>query len=232
MRPLARCAWIAVAALMIAATTSAAALDRAGTWSPSGILAPAGHATAPALISDGSFELGPPPASAWTEVAAPVCERIGDFSGEWYVSAYDGTYDFWAGGYCNDEQSGQLLPATASVTQTVTVPAGNSVLSFYYVAFRPDADDTPADGDRAYVAVNGEEKWALPLTRASNTYPSWTGPIHVDLIAYAGQDVALSIGGVSVGSVTGNARIDQIEFVADSVPTRPATWGSLKAIWR
>ncbi len=184
-----------------------------------------------ALVFDGSFELGPPPASAWTEENNSTCERIGDFSGEWYVSAYDGTYDYWAGGYCTDSL-GVRFPVISSVTQQVAVPADSAMLSFYYIAFRPDVDDNPADGDRAYVAVNGVEVWTLPLIRANNTYPSWVGPVTVDLSSYAGQSIALSFGGIPVGDITGNARFDYIEFAYAPTPAEPVTWGKVKSLYR
>ncbi len=184
-----------------------------------------------ALVFDGSFELGPPPASAWTEVNNSTCERIGDFSGEWYVSAYDGMYDYWAGGYCVDSL-GVRFPVTSSVSQNVSVPADSAMLSFYYIAFRPDEDDVPADGDHAYVAVNGVELWTLPLIRANNTYPSWVGPITVDLGAYAGQSVELSFGGVPVGDITGNARFDYIEFIYALTPVESVSWGKVKSLYR
>jgi hypothetical protein len=194
-------------------------------------LALGGHAAA-ALIQDGSFELGPPPASAWTEANNSACERIGDFSGEWYVSAYDGLYDYWAGGYCVDPGTGQRFPVISSVTQTVTVPADRAMLSFYYIAFRPDPDDNPPDGDRAYVAIDGVEIWTLEFVQANNTYPNWVGPILVDLSAYAGQSIELTFGGVPVGEVTGNARFDYIEFVFTPTPVEPSSWGRLKALYR
>lgn len=206
-------------------------LDREGTWVPSASHAPIQPANTLALINDGSFELGPPPASAWTETSGPACERIGDWSGQWYVSAYDGTNDYWAGGYC-DDGTGATAPVTSSVTQDMAVVPGNAMLTFYYVALRPDLDDVPPDGDHAYAAVNGTEVWSLPLTQASNTYPSWAGPVSIDLSAYAGQTIALSFGGVGVGTATGNARIDLIEFTTSPTPARNDSWGSVKFLYR
>ena len=220
---------LTLAILMIAGSASAS-LDRSGTWIPTASPPPAAPASVLALINDGSFELGPPPASAWTEVNSSTCERIGDWSVVWYVSSYHGYNDYWAGGYC-DDGSGNV-PITSSVSQAILVPAGMTLLSFYYVALRPDPDDNPPDGDRAYVAVNGAPVWTLPLVQASNTYPDWTGPVTVDLSAYAGQTIALTCGGVSVGNVTGNLRFDYIELLPGTVPVETATWGALKALYR
>ena len=78
-----------------------------------------------ALINDGSFENGPPPGSAWTEVTSTACEWIGDWSAVWGVAAHDGTYDYWAGGYCGG------VPTTSSVSQAgIAVPATDNDLRF------------------------------------------------------------------------------------------------------
>lgn len=201
--------------IVIALLCGAAAVSLAGTPLP-----------------DGSFEQGPPPASGWTEASDHSCEWIGDHSGTWYVSAYDGTQDFWAAGYCLDDVSGENVPVSTSVSQSLTVPADSSVLSFYYIAFRTAGDDVPADGDRAYIAVNGAEVWTLPLTSDNNTYPSWVGPVTVDLAAWGGQAVTLSLGGVSVGADTGNLRFDLLTFEPSSTPVEGASWGALKALYR
>ena len=220
------------AATLLAGAATGATVDRAGVWTPSArLLAPAAIATSRALVNDGSFELGPPPASAWTEVSTPACEWIGDFSSAWYVSPFDGANDYWAGGYCTDPDTDEFLPATSSVSQSIQIPAADSKLTFHYISFRADADDEPADGDRAYIAVNGVEVWSSPFVQATNTYPDWTGPLEVDLAAWAGQTVTLTIGGVSVGSATGNARFDYFEFVANPTPTGSTTWSTVKSLY-
>jgi hypothetical protein len=227
-----RIAMTIAAALFVAGIAAGASLDRAGVWTGQPPARPDGP-TAPsrALINDGGFEQGPPPASAWTEVVVGSCEWIGDNSGAWYVSAYEGTNDVWLGGYC-DDGAGGYGPATTTVTQDVSVPAGATTLAFHYIALRLDADDEPADGDRAYVAVDGAEVWTLPFVSADNTYPDWTGPVEIDLGAWAGQTVSLTFGGVGVGDATGNIRFDAIEFVAGSTPAELASWGALKSMYR
>jgi hypothetical protein len=199
-----------------------------------GLLLAAGAALAESrsLITDGSFEQGPPPASAWTESANAPCERIGDHSGDWYVSAYHGSLDYWVAGFCYDEGTGETLPVTGAVTQTLTIPADTTVLTFYYIAFRPTSDDAPLDGDRAYVAVGGTELWTLPLVQANDSYPNWVGPVELDLSAYAGQSIELAIGGVSEGEATGNARIDDVELVASATPAAHLSWSAVKALYR
>jgi hypothetical protein len=220
-----------ILAVLMASGAAAATLDRSGSWTPPKFQPPLLPTNlGDALINDGSFELGPPPASAWTEVANPTCGRIGDFTSVWYVSAYDGTNDYWAGGYC-DGGSGNV-PLTSSVTQTITIPTATPQLSFHYIAFRPDADDAAPDGDHAYVAANGAEVWTLPLVRASDTYPEWSEAITVDLSAYADQSIALTFGGISEGGLTGNIRFDFIELTAGPAIVETATWGAVKALYR
>jgi hypothetical protein len=219
---------------LVAGSASAASLDRNGTWVPGEFHQHNALHMPRTLINDGSFEQGPPPASAWTEVSnSPACEWIGDFSSAWYMSSWDGYMDYWAGGYCIDEGTGELFTVTSSVAQVIQVPVETTRLSFYYAAFRPDADDVPADGDHVYVAVNGVEVWRLDLVRDNNTYPNWAGPVYVDLEAYAGQSVSLTFGGISVGDVTGNVRFDYIELIpGDPTAVASSRWGSVKALYR
>lgn len=217
---------VALALLIISGVAAAASLDKTGTWVPSGAYTPAPPGGVRALINDGSFELGPPPGSAWTEVSSTACEWIGNWSSAWGVGALDGMNDYWGGGYCGG------VPTSSSVTQTVLVPVGSSTLSFYYLAYRPDVDDVPPDGDHGYLQVNGVDKWTLAFTVANNTYPLWVGPVLLDLSAYEGQNVSLSFGAVSVGSLTGNFRVDYIEFVAGPTAAEQTTWGAVKAVYR
>jgi hypothetical protein len=156
------------------------------------------------LVNDGSFENGPPPASAWTETTDNLCEWIGDWSAVWGAAAYDGLNDYWGGGYCSG------VPSSDSVEQSITVPAGGQ-LSFWYMAYRVDADDAAVD--TAYVDVDGNTVWSLDLVLANNTFPNWV-KVSADLSAYEGQTVNLKIGANSFGDQTGNIRFDFVEFAS------------------
>jgi len=220
------------AALLAAGAATGATLDRAGVWAPPALVPDAGTAAADrSLVPDGSFEQGPPPASAWAETAAGGCEWIGDNSGAWYVSAFDGVNDVWLGGYC-DDGAGGYGPTSTTITQDVAVPAGDPVLSFRYLALRVDQDDEPADGDRAYVTVDGVEVWSFPFVSAGNTYPDWTGPVEIDLSAWAGRTVPLAFVGIGVGEATGNARFDYVGIGDGATPAERSTWSALKASYR
>ncbi len=155
------------------------------------------------LVNDGSFENGPPPASAWEEDKNTACEWIGN----WPTGAYHGAYDFWAGGYCKVDE--HAYPNSNSVSQLLYVPRADPTLYFYYLLIRIDSDD-PIPDDYAYVQVNGDQVWQKYLTDAQSTY-AWVGT-SVDLSAYAGQIIELKLGAHSQGELTGNIHYDYIQL--------------------
>lgn len=175
---------------------------------------------APQLVNDGSFENGPPPASAWTETSSTTCEWIGNFTAAWGVPAYDGTFDYWGGGYCGDTYE----RSSSSVTQTLTIPAETSLLAFHYIHYRPSADD-PVANDFAYVTIDGSEIWSLTSIQAANNYPNWELAT-IDISAYAGQTVELGFGFTSNAdgnvNLTGNIRYDAITFLDESTCEFPS----------
>jgi Zn-dependent metalloprotease len=158
------------------------------------------------LINDGSFENGPPPASAWTEWSSTGCEWIQNPSGVWGIPAYDGTYAFWAGGYCSG-------PNSNHVEQTIDIPAGATNLGFWMVFYRPD-DDDPPNNDVFTVSINGTPIFTRDIAQANNTYPNWVEQV-VDISTYAGQTVILRFEGSSTGDLTGNVLVDYI-YIAET----------------
>lgn len=218
MRVTARLVLLAAVAISIAAALAApAAADQSPTadrnWKPSGQIRsqpePLVSSTLE-LINDGSFENGPPPASAWAETTTTVCEWIVDPSGVFGVPAYDGTYAFWAGGYCP-----LGVPNTDWVTQQVLVPAplpaDATNLSFWYLCSRLDPDDENLDV--AHISINGTDIWTLEMTMANDTGSQWVNE-QVDISAYAGQSVALELGGTGVG-FAGNLLFDYLQWVVE-----------------
>src|SRR6185503_14642360 len=111
----------AILEFLVVTGSTAASLDRAGIWTPTKLQPP------PVTVGIGSL------------INDATCERIGNFSSVWYVSAYHGDNDYWAGGYCNNGSAN--VPIISSVAQTLIIPADTPQLSFYYISFRPDADD-------------------------------------------------------------------------------------------
>ncbi|MCB0083679.1 MAG: hypothetical protein KDE47_22220, partial [Caldilineaceae bacterium] len=158
------------------------------------------------LINDGSFEADPA-VGPWTEFDSTACTPwIGDWSSIVGVTAYDGLQYFWAGGYCG-------APNNNSASQTITIPANQPRLSFWYYAVRSDPDD-PSDNGTASVKVDGTAVWTLEMSQANNT-SGWVNAI-VDLSAYAGQSVNLTFGAVQGASGVGNVFFDQIETLLPS----------------
>lgn len=185
-----------------------------------GFVAPGGDAVASAVpaspagsfgIADHSFENGPPPASAWTEVTSPGgCEWIVDPAAAWGMPALDGVYAAWLGGYCNPHG-----PATTGITQSVTVPASAQGLAFWMLSYRPELDD--ADPDEFNVRINGTVVYTLAMVQANDTYPTWVEQT-IDVSAYAGQAISLQFEGVSRGDGTGNVLVDNVHFVTVGDP--------------
>lgn len=161
------------------------------------------------LVRDGSFENGPPPASAWEEHSNTACEWIGNYPSVWDdVTAYHGQNYFWGGGYCKEGEVWR--PASTYVRQLAYVPKADATLYFHYLLQRVN-DDDPTPEDFAYVTINGKRVWRKDLIQANNTRPLWR-PAQIDLSAYAGQIVDLRLGVISEGDLTGNILFDYIQL--------------------
>jgi hypothetical protein len=154
------------------------------------------------LISDGNFENGPPAASRWTEWSDTGCEWIADPTSAWGISAYNGTYAFWTGGYCDG------VASSSYVQQSVYFPSCAKTLSFWTNFYRVSADD-PIPDDLFTASINGITVFSQYMTQANNTFPNWEKQ-SVDVSDYAGQTVTLRFEGASTGSLTGNVLVDYI----------------------
>jgi len=153
------------------------------------------------LINDGSFENGPPPASAWTEWSSTGLEWIIDVAPIWGIPAFHGTYTFWAGGYSG------FTPNSDYVEQNINIPTGTTNIRFWTNFYRPDDDDVDADVFR--VTINGTPIFSRDMVRAHDTYPSWEEQV-VNISGYAGQTVMLRFEATSAGDLTGNVLVDHI----------------------
>lgn len=156
------------------------------------------------LINDGSFENGPPPASAWTEWSSSGIEWIVDPTGAWGIPANDGTYAFWGGGYSSG-------PNSNYVEQSISIPGNAITLNFMANFYRPDADDVSMD--YFYVKINGATIFTRELIQANDTYPSWAEQ-SINISAYAGQTVTLRFEVTSAGDLTGNVLVDYVRTCA------------------
>lgn len=160
------------------------------------------------IIADGSFEADPA-TGPWTETDTTGCiPWIGDWFSIVGVSAYDGTQYYWAGGGCNAAANSN------SAAQTITIPNGMAELTFWYHAQRNDPDD-PTDNGQAYIQLDGSDVWTLVTNQANNT-TGWT-EVTVDVSAYAGQTVELTVGLDQGASGFANVFFDalSIEAAAD-----------------
>lgn len=157
-----------------------------------------------ALVNDGSFETSP---SAWTEWRnVGSASRIVTLSSYWGISAYDGTYAWWGGGYYGS-------PVSNYAQQSISVPAGATSLQFKANYYRPDSDD--ASADYFYVKVNGTTIFTKQLTQAADTYPNWTTET-INIASYAGSTVTIRFEATSAGTYTGNVAVDYVEICAAS----------------
>jgi immune inhibitor A len=132
----------------------------------------------------------------------------------------------------------------ASMSRTVTLPAGSATLSFQT---RYDIEDCGPDPcDYAYVEVDAGQGWkaiAGNITKAAEgngmdgTAATWT-PASFDLSAYAGQTIGLRVRYSTDGAAQGNSTtavdgifVDEISLVAggqtllsDGAETSPNGW--------
>jgi hypothetical protein len=168
-------------------------------------------------VNDGSFELGPPPASAWTEesTTSECGTAIGDWSETFGITTPDGVYSFWAGGLCT---GGTNLSRENRVIQEISVPSEDPYLIFWYLAYRSSTDQAPGS-DVGYVEVEGTEVWTYDIsTKAATTDGDDPEicflPARVDLTAHAGQTVELVVG-IDIDAedlLRGNVLFDDFRF--------------------
>ncbi|MCA9933970.1 MAG: proprotein convertase P-domain-containing protein [Ardenticatenaceae bacterium] len=178
------------------------------------------------LVNDGSFENDP---SDWNLASSNACYWIGNWHGVWGVPAYDGSMDYWGGGYCISD--GVYYPNSSIVTQTVTIPTNTQYLGLKYLAYRPDDDDAVIN-DYAFAAINSSLVWSLDSTQANNTFPNWETE-RVDISAFAGQTITLTLGFISnvdgTADYTGNIRFDYIHLLDETTCDFPGdiSWYSV-----
>jgi hypothetical protein len=178
-------------------------------------------AAADTPLPDGSFENGQPPASEWVQVinTPTLCPTaINDWEEIWGLAAPHGSLDFYLAGFCGTidtpDSDPDKKPIVNSVSQLVTVPSTNAVLKFWFASYRKDVDDV-ANSDLARVKANDTTIWSYDGSSASsNTYSGSSGGFvekSVDLCAYAGENVILTISNKSTDS-DGSERVANFRF--------------------
>ncbi len=146
-----------------------------------------------APIFNGDFEQG---RVAWTEYSTHGWQLIRqNFSGS--VTPYNGTWGTWLGGD---------LDEISYIRQQVTVPAGQSYLSYWHWIASQDACGYDFGG----VLINGTVVEAYELCSNNNT-GGWVQRV-VNLSAYSGASVSLELRAECDGSSNSNLFIDQVAF--------------------
>lgn len=160
------------------------------------------------LVPDGDFE--DDPTTIWSQLSNTPCDNwiIDDDLVGGAPNAYSGNRYFFGGGVC--DVNGDVFVNSNHAEQTLTVDTVDNLLSFWYYSIRFGAD-SPVTDDFAYVEVNGNREWEIPLIFSENTN-GWAN-VTVDLSAYANQSVSLRFGvdnGIETG--VGHVFFDFIEF--------------------
>jgi hypothetical protein len=153
-------------------------------------------------IADGSFENGMD-ATAWTASSvnfpSPICDTTCNPTGMTY-SAYDGLWWAWFGGYISGTE-------TSSVSQSVVIPVGSTVLRFYFSV--PQCDSAR---DYLELRIDGTTLWSATGADSACGSISYS-PQNVPIAAYADGGSHL----VEFYSQTFAANQDATHFFVDLV---------------
>lgn len=178
----------------------------AGTEMPTATPTP-GSTTEPLTpIPNGDFEDGPN--GQWAETSAQFGDTgsliLANESLPESLTAHSGSYLAWLGG-ANQEQS--------TLTQVVTVPAGQDVMLNYYYAVR---SKDVCNLDKVTVQVDGTIIYQLPLCAESVTN-EWTLAT-LNLSAYAGRTVTLAFAVETDRSLISSFFLDDLFYTTQSAP--------------
>lgn len=163
------------------------------------------------LVLDPGFEDGTPN-SFWTEVEAtfgtPICDAGGCGVGGG-TGPRSGSFWVWFGGLSSAATAG-------SMTQSVTIPAGATTLSFWLET--PVCNTANGAGDFATLSVDGNELWRTDATSATCNTVGYA-QVNVDVSAFAddaSHTLAFASQTLGNGTVT-NFFIDDVELLAPPV---------------
>jgi hypothetical protein len=145
------------------------------------------------LFPNGDFEQGPVIWSQYSSSGWPLITTV-FIPG---VSPYDGTWAAWLGG---------SLGEISYIVQQILVPHGYPYMSYWYWI---DSEDE-CGNDVGQVFVNGDLVDAYSLCYPNNT-GGWVNRV-VDLYAYTGNSVSITIMAVCDDSYISNLFIDHVAF--------------------
>ena len=166
------------------------------TFLPSVITVPA--VLPPKALSNGDFEQGP---DGWSEDSSTGQPLIIDEEASYPVTAHSGSWLAWLGGWDKE---------LSILSQEVTVPEGEPVLSFYHWI---DSEEGSCGYDLAHVHVDGLLVLILNLCPDTETN-GWLRET-IDLQAFAGQRVLLQFSVNNDFSYPSHWFIDDVAFVAE-----------------
>jgi hypothetical protein len=150
------------------------------------------------LLPNGGFEQG---LASWQEYSLWGLRSIMSKE-ELPVQPHSGDWAVWLGGAYNE---------ISGIWQTVDVPAGNPILTFYYWIASEDVCGADSGYDLALVSVNLDEVAdSFWLCESANTF-GWVRR-DVDLSAFAGQNVEIDIVVGTDDYLNSNLFIDDVSF--------------------
>jgi hypothetical protein len=150
-------------------------------------------------IANGDFENGPD--GSWEEYSTHGWDIIVTTS-DLPVTPHSGLWAAWLGGDYDD---------VSYISQTVTIPDVDPVLSFwYYLA----SDELICAYDFGWVRINLNEVYTIALCADNDTF-GWVLQA-VDLSAYAGQTVTLQIRVETDYTINSNYFIDDVALTGAS----------------
>ncbi|MFZ3078524.1 MAG: S8 family serine peptidase, partial [Bellilinea sp.] len=162
----------------------------------------------PDPTQNGGFESGH---VAWVEDSTNNFDLIMNASGSLPVPPHNGSWAVWLGGY---------LEEVSSISQSVTIPAGRSILHYWFYSESVDS----CNFDFFKIFVGGTLRFSETLC-VSNETNAW---VHrtVDLSAYAGTTQAILFRAETDSINNSNVFLDDISFETSTALSSSAVNGS------
>jgi Zn-dependent metalloprotease len=132
--------------------------------------------------------------------------------------AHSGTWSAWL--------DGAIASNTDSVSQLVSIPAGSTATLSYYVHIDTNESSTTSPVDTLTVRAGSSVLQTLSNLNASDGYQYEK----VDLSAYAGQTIRVSLTGVQAGSVATSFVLDDLSVSSPATTTVAAAPTAVSAV--
>ncbi len=162
----------------------------------------------PNPVQNGGFESGH---VAWAESSLHPVELIMDAAAGLSVTPHNGSWAVWLGGV-DDE--------VASITQSVTIPVGRSILHYWFASGSEDS----CNFDFFKIFVEGTVRSSETICY-SNATNAWVHRV-LDLSAYAGTTQTIMFMASTNGSLNSNVFLDDISFETSTALSGSAVNGS------